>query len=101
MFLPAELFTKKDLGKPETTTPEDFLTDQEEETPKQSKEKGTGERREARVGHKRGRKLKKVSAVPPSAEVRRATLPRLSEAGQLVLLMALANSSSALSGNSL
>ncbi|XP_036039229.1 surfeit locus protein 2 [Onychomys torridus] len=56
---PPELFTKKDLGTSETTTPEGFLTDQEEETLKQSREKGTGERREAKAGHKRGHKLKK------------------------------------------
>ncbi|KAL6085454.1 hypothetical protein STEG23_004656 [Scotinomys teguina] len=56
---PPELFTKKDVGKPENNTPEDFLTDQEEEKSKQSGEKGIGERREAPVDHKRGRKLKK------------------------------------------
>lgn len=61
MLLPAELFTKKDLGKPENDTTEDFLTDQEEEKPKQSREKGTGERREVKVDHKRSRKLRKVS----------------------------------------
>ena len=61
MFLPAELFTKKDLGKPENDTTEDFLTDQEEEKPKQSREKSTGERREVKVDRKRSRKLRKVS----------------------------------------
>lgn len=56
---PPELFTQKDLGKPENDTPEDFLTDQEEEKPKQSREKGTGERRETKVDHMRDRKLRK------------------------------------------
>lgn len=56
---PPELFTKKDLGKPENDTTEDFVTDQEEEKPKQSREKGTGEWREVKVDHKRSRKLRK------------------------------------------
>ncbi|XP_013201316.1 surfeit locus protein 2 isoform X1 [Microtus ochrogaster] len=56
---PPELFTKKDLGKPENDTTEDFLTDQEEEKLKQSREKGTGERREVKVDRKRSRKLRK------------------------------------------
>lgn len=81
LLLPAELFTKRDVGKRENSdTPEDFLIDQEDEKPKHSKE-DTGERGEAKVDHKRGRKLKKVSGVLQSAEVMRATQPKLSEAG--------------------
>lgn len=56
---PPELFTKRELGKPENNdTPEDFLTDQLDEKPKHSEE-STREGGEAKVGHKRGRKLKK------------------------------------------
>lgn len=87
------------MDKSENDTPQDFLTDQEEEKPKQSREKGTGERRETKMDHKRRRKLRKVSSMPPSAEVRRAAWPRLS--AQLLLPMVLANSASALSGNGL
>lgn len=64
LFLPAELFTKRELGKPENSdTPEDFLTDQQDEKPKHSEEQSTKERGEAKVGHKRGGKLRKVSSV--------------------------------------
>lgn len=62
MFLPAELFTERELLKPE-----DFQTDQQEK-PKQS-EKSTTER-EAKVGHKRGHKLRKVSGGLQIAEGR-------------------------------
>lgn len=71
MFLPAELFTKKELGKPENNeTHEDFLTDQQDEKPKHSEEQSTRERGEAKVGHKRDRKLGKVSGVLQSADGR-------------------------------
>lgn len=53
---PPELFTERELLKPE-----DFQTDQQEK-PKQS-EKSTTER-EAKVGHKRGRKLRKKELTP-------------------------------------
>lgn len=57
---PPELFTKRELGKPKNDdTPEDFLTDQQDEKPEHSEEKSFRERGEARVGHKRGRKLRK------------------------------------------
>lgn len=70
LFLPAELFTKRELGKPENNdTPEDFLTDQQDEKPKHSEE-STREGGEAKVGHKRGRKLKKVSGGLQNAEGR-------------------------------
>ncbi|XP_021507614.1 surfeit locus protein 2 isoform X2 [Meriones unguiculatus] len=61
---PPELFTKRDLGKPENSnTPEDFLTDGEDEKPKHSKEKATGKGGEAKVDHKRGRKLKQPTSL--------------------------------------
>lgn len=53
---PPELFTERELLKPE-----DFQTDQQEK-PKQS-EKSTAQR-EAKVGHKRGRKLRKKELTP-------------------------------------
>ncbi|XP_076784437.1 surfeit locus protein 2 isoform X3 [Arvicanthis niloticus] len=57
---PPELFTKRELGKPENNdTPEDFLTDQQDEKPKHSEEQSTRERGEAKVGHKRDRQLRK------------------------------------------
>lgn len=75
---PPELFTKRDLGKPENSdTPEDFLTDQGDEKPKHSNGQGTGER-EARVNHEGSRKLRKVSGVLQRPEW--ATQPKLSEA---------------------
>lgn len=99
MFLPAELFTKRELDKPENSdTPEDFLTDQQDEKPRHSEE-NTREGGEAKVGHKRGRKLRKVSC---GLECRGWGLPAgLSEAGQLVLPLLLANSASVLRGRSL
>ncbi|XP_051023016.1 surfeit locus protein 2 [Acomys russatus] len=57
---PPELFTKRDLGKPENSdTPEGFLTDQDDEKPKHSREQDTGERGEAKADHKRSCKLRK------------------------------------------
>lgn len=71
MFLPAELFTKRELGKPENgDSLEDFLSDQQDEKPEHSEEKSFRERGQARVGHKRGRKLRKVSGGLQSAEGR-------------------------------
>lgn len=56
---PPELFTKRVLDKPEDSdTPEDLLTDQQDDKPKHSEE-NTKERGEAKVGHRRGRKLRK------------------------------------------
>ncbi|XP_028612890.1 surfeit locus protein 2 isoform X1 [Grammomys surdaster] len=57
---PPELFTKRELGNLENNeTPEDFLTDKQDEKPKHSEEQRTRERGEAKVGHKRERLRKK------------------------------------------
>ncbi|XP_028612891.1 surfeit locus protein 2 isoform X2 [Grammomys surdaster] len=56
----SELFTKRELGNLENNeTPEDFLTDKQDEKPKHSEEQRTRERGEAKVGHKRERLRKK------------------------------------------
>ena len=74
LLLPAELFTKKDLGGTEDgDSTDDFLTGDEDEKPRRRREMGPGDSEAVGVGRERVLKRGKVGATPRAAGVAAAS----------------------------